>query len=237
MGTLRTAWLAAVVALATVSPACAGVPKEAMSAAERALADARDWSECAEDKFQAAQRLFDEANTHVENRENREAATKFAAAEKLANEARQDAEASWDDCQERRKVARRARENISQPAKDPSRPDPVLAAIYFGYDSTEITAESQQILVENARWMTEHAGVGVRIEGHTDSRGSSEYNIALGERRAYAAKRFLIQQGVGEGRLEIVSYGEERPASNEEGPEGWRVDRRVEFVADAETVP
>ncbi len=84
--------------------------------------------------------------------------------------------------------------------------------IFFGYDSSELNDESQKIVTTQAEWLKADNSVKVIIEGHCDERGTREYNIALGEKRANAVKRFLISNGVDASRIKVVSYGKERPA-------------------------
>lgn len=105
----------------------------------------------------------------------------------------------------------------------------LTAAIYFDYDQAEITAESRAILDAKLPLLSANAGMRVRISGHTDSRGSDEYNIALGQRRAAAAKRYLTGRGVADNRIDIVSFGEERPALGGEDDASLSQNRRAEF--------
>jgi peptidoglycan-associated lipoprotein len=102
--------------------------------------------------------------------------------------------------------------------------------IYFDFDSSEIKGEGTDIVAAHAKYLAGHPNTRVRLEGNTDDRGSREYNIGLGERRAQAVKRALLLQGSAEGQLSTVSYGAERPAvvGNDEG--AWAKNRRVEIV-------
>ena len=86
-----------------------------------------------------------------------------------------------------------------------------LASVNFGYDQASLTSSARKILEQNAGWINSNSGVTVQVEGHCDERGSIEYNLALGERRARAVKDYLIGLGVDAGRLTIISYGEEKP--------------------------
>lgn len=101
--------------------------------------------------------------------------------------------------------------------------------IYFDFDRSEIKPEAQIVLKNKARWLKENPEYSVRIEGHCDERGTNEYNLALGERRAKAAADFLISLGVSPGRLRTISYGEERPADPRSNEEAWARNRRDEF--------
>jgi peptidoglycan-associated lipoprotein len=105
--------------------------------------------------------------------------------------------------------------------------------IHFDYDKSEIRAEDQAILDWKARILLANTGITLRISGHADDRGSDEYNLALGNRRAAAAKRYLVNKGVAEGRIVIDSYGEERPLDTGATEEAWARNRRDEFVITA----
>jgi len=111
-----------------------------------------------------------------------------------------------------------------------SAPVGIERILYFDFDSSEIKPEYVATLAAHARTLSGNASIRVRLEGHTDERGSPEYNIGLGERRAQAVRRALLLQGVGEGQVGTVSYGEERPAVPGQTEEAWTKNRRVEIV-------
>jgi len=98
--------------------------------------------------------------------------------------------------------------------------------VWFEFDSSSLNAESQDTLSRQAKWLKDNASVTVSIEGHCDERGTREYNLALGERRANAAKNFLVKAGVDEHRLTVISYGKERPAVVGNDEEAWKQNRR-----------
>ena len=102
--------------------------------------------------------------------------------------------------------------------------------IYFDFDSAAIRAEYTEALAAHAGRLLENPALTVRLEGHTDERGSREYNIGLGERRAQAVRRALMLQGVRAEQLTTVSYGEEQPAVTGSDDEAWAMNRRVEIV-------
>ncbi len=112
-------------------------------------------------------------------------------------------------------------------------PEGALAAqrvIYFDFDSSDIRPEFVDVIAAHGRFLAGNATVRVRLEGHTDERGSREYNIGLGERRAQTVKRALALQGVQESQITTVSYGEERPAAAGSDENAWSKNRRVEIV-------
>lgn len=102
--------------------------------------------------------------------------------------------------------------------------------VFFDYDSDEITPEAEQRLVLKAAVLRDNPTVRVRIEGHADQRGSTEYNLALGQRRAEAVRAFLANYGIDVDRFATISYGKERPLVEGEGEEVWSRNRRAEFA-------
>ena len=102
--------------------------------------------------------------------------------------------------------------------------------VYFAFDSFEILPESQTVVAKNARALTGNARIITQLEGHTDERGSREYNIALGERRANSVRQAMIAMGVSPQQIRVVSYGEERPAAGGQSEQSYALNRRVEIV-------
>ena len=105
----------------------------------------------------------------------------------------------------------------------------MTATIYFEFDRSDLTAAARSALDAKLAIMTANPGMRIRIAGHTDERGSDEYNVALGQRRAAMAKRYLTDRGVAGDRVEMVSYGEERPATEGNRESAWSQNRRDEF--------
>lgn len=102
--------------------------------------------------------------------------------------------------------------------------------IYFDYDSANIRAESRPVIEANSKALTKNQRTITQLEGHTDERGSREYNIALGERRANSVRQYMIGLGVSPQQVRVVSYGEERPASGGQDEQSYALNRRVEIV-------
>ncbi len=105
----------------------------------------------------------------------------------------------------------------------------VLQTVYFAFDSYELDETAREALRRNARWLLDNPGRKIIVEGHCDERGTLEYNLALGERRAAAVRDYLVSLGVDARRVRIVSYGEERPADPGHTEEAWSRNRRAEF--------
>ncbi len=105
----------------------------------------------------------------------------------------------------------------------------LAAPVYFEYDSDELSGDARATLDAKLPIFRANPNLRIRVAGHTDERGSDEYNLALGQRRAAAVKRYLSDQGIDGGRMEIVSFGEERPPVTESNDEAYRMNRRAEF--------
>ena len=108
-----------------------------------------------------------------------------------------------------------------------------LTPVFFAYDSIEINDESRAALQKNAEFLKQRGSVRVMIEGHADSRGTNEYNLALGERRADAVRDYVVSLGIPSERITIVSKGEEQPFCQEESESCWQQNRRGHFVVTA----
>jgi len=104
-----------------------------------------------------------------------------------------------------------------------------LRTINFDFDKYDIRSDARNILAQNAEYLKDNTSVEIQIEGHCDERGSTEYNIALGERRANATKDYLVDLGVDASRVATISYGEERPVDDDSNPVAWAKNRRSEF--------
>ncbi|MDD2604122.1 MAG: peptidoglycan-associated lipoprotein Pal [Desulfobacteraceae bacterium] len=102
--------------------------------------------------------------------------------------------------------------------------------IYFEFDSASLTSSAMAVLKDKAAWLQDQSAANVLIEGHCDERGTTEYNLALGERRAQSAKAFLLNMGIAPSRLSTVSYGEERPLDPSHNEAAWAKNRRAQFV-------
>lgn len=118
----------------------------------------------------------------------------------------------------------------------------ITGPIYFDFDKSDIRPDAAATLDRKIPWLTANPGMRIRIEGNADERGSDEYNLALGQRRAASAKKYLVEHGVDAGRFDLVSYGEERPVCTDHNEDCWQRNRRDDFVivtigSDAIVVP
>ena len=143
--------------------------------------------------------------------------------ERLAEEARRRQQAVQDSINRARAAAEAA-----QRASDAMRAT-LTTGITFDFDRSDLRDDARAALDAKVPILMANSNVTIRIAGHADERGSSEYNLALGQRRAAAAKRYLVERGIAEGRIETTSFGEERPACTESNEGCWSQNRRDEF--------
>lgn len=155
--------------------------------------------------------------------------------EAAAREAEREAAAAAAEAEAREAELRRIEEEErlrADPLEDPSS---VLAqrTIYFDFDRSEVKPEFMAIVQAHAEYLGENSDARVTLEGHTDERGSREYNVGLGNRRAQAVRRMLMFHGANDRQIDTVSYGEEKPVASGQNEEAWSRNRRVEIVYDA----
>lgn len=118
----------------------------------------------------------------------------------------------------------------AQPAPVEKKVEIKLERIHFDFDKYDIRPGDKEILIRNAEVLAANPTVKILIEGHCDERGTNEYNMALGEKRAKAARDFLVKYGIAPSRIDIISYGEERPLDPRHNEDAWALNRRAEFV-------
>jgi peptidoglycan-associated lipoprotein len=123
-------------------------------------------------------------------------------------------------------------EQPKEPAKPAVEPqiEMVLQDVYFDYDKSNLREDARLTLEQDAQLLSKNTGVRVLLEGHCDERGTVEYNLALGDKRAQSVRAYLVQFGIDAGRLSTISYGEERPFAQGSDDSAWSQNRRVHFV-------
>lgn len=146
-------------------------------------------------------------------------------------DATQDEEAAAAAERERAEAERIAREERMRAERQTAETDQLAdRVVYFEFDRSDIPTEHLNTLDAHAQHLINNPDLKIRLEGHADERGSREYNIGLGDRRAQAVRRILLFQGVSNDQISTVSYGEERPAVEGHNEEAWAKNRRVEIV-------
>lgn len=120
-------------------------------------------------------------------------------------------------------------EELDQALEDPDSPISERT-LYFDFDSSTVREEDMAILESHGSFLADHPAQEITVEGHTDERGSREYNLALGERRAQSVKRILVLNGASEDQIEVVSFGEEEPVADGSSEDAYQQNRRAELV-------
>ena len=220
-----------------MSIGCGGRPIQEMAAAETALANAALAKKCAPEEYRAAQRMYAKAEKYVKEEQYAKAEAAAKAAEKLAKKAEQKALARREECLKApAPPAEEDKTAVTTPEDANTRPingaDQDLAAVYFKFNAFKLSPESRNVISANAERLRAQNYSRVQVAGHCDARGSTEYNLALGEKRALAARQYLISLGIAKDRVEMMSYGEEQLVDYGESEAAHARNRRAEFKAD-----
>jgi len=212
--------------------ACGTRPTQLLGEAQNALSEAALAKKCAPDEFEAAEKMYIKAQKLADAEKYDEAEAAARAAKKLAIKAQAKAQARKDECLTPPKPATDPTDFIddSGPGVDAQDGDGGgMETVYFEYNSSDLTDSARAAMAQNGDWLQRNPTVVVTIEGHCDKRGSTEYNLALGEKRAKVTRSYLISLGVEKNRLGIVSYGEEQPMDYGDTTKAHGRNRRAEF--------
>lgn len=163
--------------------------------------------------------------------ETQEMAAEEGAAQQSAEDEAARREAEEARLQEQRAREARQRQEASSMSEAARRAAFEDEEIHFDFDKYVLTPQAMMILDDKAAYLREHSGVRVLVEGHCDDRGSNEYNLALGDRRANSAKNYLVRSGVAASRITTISYGEEQPLCMQQNESCWYRNRRGHFSA------
>jgi peptidoglycan-associated lipoprotein len=144
--------------------------------------------------------------------------------------AEQEARARQKALEEQRLREERLREEANARTEGTEKEEFLNEHIYFEFDKSRLLPEAKEILKRKAKWLMAHPNVSVIIEGHCDERGTNEYNMALGDRRAQSANSYLVDLGISRQRLTTISYGEERPVNSGHNERAWAENRRDQLV-------
>jgi len=223
------------VALALVlAVSCGKDAKKAIDDAQIALNAAKDAGapEYAKDEYTSAENLLTKARDEYEKRDYKPAKADALSAKEQAELAKKRA------LDRKAEQAQKPGEGTSLfynvpsiegvPIEEQARA--ALKDVNFAFDSAELDDLAKEILVNNAKWLKDHPEFKVQIEGHCDERGTEEYNLALGERRAKAVRDYLVSLGISPSRMSIISYGESMPLDPGHNESAWAKNRRAHFA-------
>ena len=228
----------ALIALMLISPGLllsgcggAGPAKSEMTKAVTALEGARK-TRCPHKSLPLAEKAYEDSKRLFDEGKYDEARAKARVAQHLSAEVIK--ASGGKPCEAPSDVKSEGESELFPPEINP--PEAVVAeevpemqTVYFAFDSSQLTAETLDTLERNLTWIKANGDSRVELGGHCDSRGSSEYNVALSERRANAVEGYLLKSGVSPDRLEVVPYGSERLSSHRQDEVGHKQNRRVEF--------
>ena len=228
---LKTIMVLAPAAVVVLAGCPKRIPREQIERAEQAIKGLDETTDCAPDATRAALATWENAQALLRQEKYEQARAVLLAAQKLAEKARAECEKKKRQQQEQKPTPRQG-DVQPQPASKPVEADEEpagLERVFFAFDQFTLDEDAKRTLERNAEYLRRHPDVRVQIEGHCDERGSTEYNLALGERRAQAVKEYLVKLGISPGRMEVISYGEENPLDPGTGERAWARNRRAEF--------
>ena len=226
----------------TVLCSCAGnPPKDERELAEKAFADAEIGKDCDREDYLAAEELLRQAREEINNKNYDKAKELFNAVKAKSDSIAEYVKNNPDKCLPEKDAKGNGEddgtikeENVdsadaADAAADPKNPEMDFQVVHFEYNQYAVLEEDLPKIELMAQWMMNFPERVVRIEGHADERGSNDYNLSLGEKRALEVKNKLIQAGIDGERIKIVSYGEELPVDPASNEEAWFKNRRAEF--------
>ncbi len=222
---------------------CGREAKERIEDAKQAVEQARkaEAPEYASDEFRSAEESLLLAQKQYDDRSFEEAEVSAGIAETRAVEAREKAmaqKAKAEIEEEKEEVKEELAYNVSSlfgetQIREPSEEEQARVAlhdVHFSFDSSEVSKAARGVLALNAEWMKEHPSIKVEIEGHCDERGTEEYNLALGARRAKKVYDYMLSLGVSASRMRTISYGESVPLDPAHNETAWAKNRRAHFA-------
>ncbi len=215
---------------------CGKDAQKAIDEAQTAVNAARDAGadQYAPDEYKSAEELLTKAKGEYDGRDYKPAQADALSSKNQADLARQRAlDRKAAEAQTGKPAETTTAYNVSSLGEQPVPEDQAKAAlkdIHFSFDSADLDEAAKQALVGNAKWLSAHPEIKLVIEGHCDERGSEDYNLALGERRAKAVRDYLVSLGVEPGSLSIISYGETMPLDPGHDETAWAKNRRAHFA-------
>lgn len=213
-------------------------PTKAYQDAIKAIQEARNAkaNDCAKGELLSAEKMLARAKKFMDDGKYDEAKIAFDAAKKLANKARDESQSNTDCLNPKPKKPPVITERqpppprIIGPTETPQADNrESLEAIYFDFNKEGLTADAKKTLQEHAAWLEKNTKARIEISGHCDTRGSVEYNLVLGEKRANKTRTFLVRLGISRDRISVISYGHQRPAESGSNSEAHGKNRRAEF--------
>lgn len=246
--------LTALIILITMA-SCGTFPKNEKDAADEAFNNAALGKDCDKENYLATEQLRDKAYEELSKKEYEKAKKLFKEVKEkseailkyyqthpdqclpkekkcndnIDNDGDGLVDCDDDDCSQMDNCTKPIVEDVVEELPDEKDPNWKFPVIHFEFNKHEIRYEDQALIEKMSRWLQNFESVSLRIEGHADERGSIDYNMSLGEKRAREVQKQLIMLGINKSRFEIISYGEEQPVDMGQTEEAWFKNRRAEF--------
>jgi len=231
----KSVFIFLILILAVLFTGCAKPPDKERILAEKAFKNAMIGKDCDKEDYLAAEELLNQAREAINKKDYKKAKLLFLTAKKKSDAIVKYYRTHPDECSPKKEVVKKEEEtpketfqeeNIEGTTKDPEMEFPI---IHFEFNKYEITQEDMPLVEKMAEWLQNFPDISIRIEGNADERGSEDYNMSLGEKRAREVRDKLVELGIDKNRLKIISYGEEKPLNTAHNEKAWYENRRAEF--------
>ncbi len=222
-------------ALGMMLSACASTPNadDVINEALAAMNDAESASECATLTYEQAKKALAEAQQAAENGDQETARSKARLAQTLAKQAKDEAELNAEECQKRLQqqleIAQKL-DNVVSDEDDVINSDSNFEVVYFDFDEATLSSAAVDAIMKNVTMLKASPLMNVQLAAHTDERGTTEYNLALSQKRGETVKSYVTTMGIAAERLEVVPYGKEKPVAFGSREQDYALNRRVEFI-------
>ena len=209
-------------------------PKDALDKAEKELLSAAGAQDCATETYELARKTLEEAQQAAKDGKSDLARQKAQTAQRLAEQAKSEAEMNKEECERRKNAQSAIQERLTEPVAEEEEVVNVdqydFKVLYFDFDEYTVTTRAMEELQHNIGILQQHSGLKVSLAAHTDARGTTEYNLALSQKRGESVRAYLVNKGIDAARLSVVPYGKEKPASYGNTDQDYSLNRRVEFI-------
>lgn len=199
-----------------------------------AMNDTGNASECATLTYEQAKKALADAQAAVAAGDQDTARAKARLAQTLARQAKEEAELNAEDCAKRlaqqAELAQRLDQNVVNDEDDVIVSDAAFEVVYFDFDEAQLSSSAVEAIMNNITILKQKPAMTVQLAAHTDERGTTEYNLALSQKRGETVRNYMITMGIAETRLSVVPYGKEKPVSFGSREQDYALNRRVEFI-------
>lgn len=199
-----------------------------------AMNDTGNASECATLTYEQAKKALAEAQEAAAAGDQETARAKARLAQTLAKQAKEEAELNAEDCAKRleqqTEIAQRLDQNVVSDVDDVVVSDVAFEVVYFDFDEAQLSSAAVEAIMKNIAILRQKPTMSIQLAAHTDERGTTEYNLALSQKRGETVKNYVTTMGIDEARLVVVPYGKEKPVAFGSREQDYALNRRVEFI-------